>query len=540
MEPRVLVTAGVIALGLLSQQQPPAQQPPTAQQQPPPQQRPPQPQQPPTFRTGAELVRVDVTVLDRSGRPVSNLEAGDFVVFEDGVPQQIQTFQLVQFDGKHGPDEDLTLTIGPRDNRNDQLAREDVRLFLVFWDEYHILPDHQEKFLRDELVKFLRTMVNPTDFVAIMDPWTPMSHLTFSRDRYRLDMQSRALRGRKGILIPRNVAEENHFRMENRVPFVREQVSLTALKSAIAHLGTLREGRKTLLYISQEFGLGRDTHSWAMEVIRAANAENVAIYSINPQGLEVNQSNFRTGLLASIAHETGGESFVSNSPTVAFGRAVTHASASYLLGYAPSPLHQDGRFHKIEVKVRRGGVQVRARSGYLAPEASQKEAARAAAKEAELPAPIEAAFTELVRLTRPDGEDHARDVDTILVPETPSPALSVTAPLVWLVRKPADLKAAQSDPPPAAHAGREFVRTDRILMRIAVEGELAADASLTVGLIDRRGKRLTDLPFTRSEPGWTLDLPLHSISRGEYLIAVEAAAADHRSTAYVPIRIKDR
>jgi VWFA-related protein len=518
MDPRVLLAAGMVAAGLLAQQ--------------PPQQ--------PTFRTRAELVRVDVTVLDRSGKPLPNLTADDFTVFEDGVPQRIQTFQFLEFTGAYGPDEDLTLTIGPRDNRNDQLAREDVRLFLVFWDEYHILPNHQETFLRDELTGFVRTMVHPTDFVALMDPWTPMSHLEFSRDRYRLANQIRALRGRQGVLIPRNGAEENHFRMQNRVPFVREQVSLTALKSAIAHLGALREGRKTLVYLSQEFGLGRDTSAWAMDVMREANAANVAIYAIDPRGIEVGRSTFRTGLLASIAHGTGGESFVTNSPAVAFRRAVTQSSASYLLGYEPSPLRHDGQFHEIDVKVKGGGLQVRARNGYHAPDAAQIEAAQEATEKAELPAPIDAAFTGLVRVPRPDSEEQPGEVATVLVPETPSPALSVAAPTLWVVRTPADLKRAHSDPPPAAYAGREFARTERILMRFVVEGQLAATASVSVGLIDRRGKRLTDLPFTRTPTGWLLDLPLQSISRGEYLIAVEADAEGQRSTAYVPIRISDR
>lgn len=526
MDPRVLLVTAVLAAGLLAQQ-PPAGL--LAQQAP---------QQPP-FRTRAELVRVDVTVLDRNGKPLPNLAADDFTVFEDGVPQKIQAFQFLEFTGEYGPDEDLTMTIGSRDGRNDQLARDDVRLFLVFWDEYHILPLQQDAFLRDELTGFVRTMVNPTDFVAIMDPWTPMSHLEFSRDRYRLANQIRALRGRQGVLIPRNGAEENHF-SQGSVPFVREQVSLSALKSAIAHLGALREGRKTIVYLSQEFSLGRDTNTWAMDVMREANAANVAIYSINPRGLEVGRSNFRSGLMASIAHGTGGESLVTNSPAIAFRRAVTQSSASYLLGYEPSPLRNDGAFHKIEVKVKGSGLQIRARNGYHAPDAAQIAAAREADKKAELPAPIDAAFTGLVRVPRPNSEQQPAEVPTVLVPETPSPALSVAAPALWVVRTPADLKRVHSDTPPASYAGREFSRSERILMRIVVEGQLAATASVSIGLIDRRGKRLTDLPFTRTPAGWLLDLPLQSIARGEYLIGVEAEAEGQHSMAYVPIRIQDR
>jgi VWFA-related protein len=483
---------------------------------------------------------VDDTLLQSNGTLVRNLRVEDFVVFEDGVPQKIQAFQFVEFTGAHGPEEDLTMTIGPRDGRQDELAREDVRLFVVFWDEYHIRPNIQENFLRGELTKFLRTMLNATDLVAIMDPWTPMSHLVFSRDRYWLAEQVRTLRGRQGILTPRNGAEENHFRMFQSVPYVREQVALTALKSAIAYLGTLRDARKTLLYISQEFGLGRDTTTWSTELIRAANAENVAIYVINPRGLDTYRSNFRGGLLASIAHESGGESYVSNSPAVAIQRAVAQAGGSYVLGYSPTPLRQDGKFHKIEVKVKGDGYQVRARSGYVAPDATQKAAARAAAKEGELPTPIAAAFAELVRVARSSPEDNSYAAKTVFSPEELSPTLSVRPPVVWLVRTPADLKATQSETPPPAYTGREFSAKDRIIMRIAVDGDAAPTASISIGLVSRRGKRLTDLPFTSTNGGWLLDLPLSSIARGEYLIAIDATAGDHRASAYVPIRVESR
>jgi hypothetical protein len=64
-----------------------------------------------------------------------------------------------------------------------KLAREDVRLFVVFWDEYHIRPQIQEPPFAANWRSFSRTMLNATDLVAIMDPRTPMSHLVFSRDR---------------------------------------------------------------------------------------------------------------------------------------------------------------------------------------------------------------------------------------------------------------------------------------------------------------------------------------------------------------------
>jgi hypothetical protein len=49
-------------------------------------------QAPPQFRTWTTLVPVDVRVLDRNGKPITDLTQADFTVFEDGVPQTISHF----------------------------------------------------------------------------------------------------------------------------------------------------------------------------------------------------------------------------------------------------------------------------------------------------------------------------------------------------------------------------------------------------------------------------------------------------------------
>src|SRR5262245_51745105 len=50
------------------------------------------PPQAPTFRGATNLVAVDVRVLDRDGKPVTDLTQSEFVVLEDGRPQQIRQF----------------------------------------------------------------------------------------------------------------------------------------------------------------------------------------------------------------------------------------------------------------------------------------------------------------------------------------------------------------------------------------------------------------------------------------------------------------
>ena len=133
-----LVAAVAAAVTLGAHQPPPAQPPPAqppATQQPPP---PPPPQQPPpVFRAGTNQVRVDVTVLDRKGEPVTDLTKDDFDVREDGIPQTIDTIKLVEASGE-APEDDTSLPIRSPQHAAVEAARDDIRVFVIFWDEYHI------------------------------------------------------------------------------------------------------------------------------------------------------------------------------------------------------------------------------------------------------------------------------------------------------------------------------------------------------------------------------------------------------------------
>src|SRR5262245_11603463 len=120
-----MVAAGAGQASQQAAQQPPATgQPATADQSPP---------RPPVFRGGANLVRVDVTVTNNHGDPVTNLTQADFEVSEDGVPQTIQSFELVRSTGE--PNDDRSLPIRSPQHAAYEASREDVRLFLIFWDE---------------------------------------------------------------------------------------------------------------------------------------------------------------------------------------------------------------------------------------------------------------------------------------------------------------------------------------------------------------------------------------------------------------------
>ncbi len=128
------------------------------------------------------------------------------------------------------------------------------------------------------------------------------------------------------------------------------------------------------------------------EILSAANRSNVTIHTLDPRGL---RSQAPSDVLWRLSGETGGRAIVN---TNSFDRGLDHvvddASAYYLLAYAPTRGAADGKFHELQVRVRRKGLRVLARKGYWAP--SQAELATATVPEA--PAEVTSALRSLAEV----------------------------------------------------------------------------------------------------------------------------------------------
>jgi len=584
----------------------PAGQPGADSQQQPPK---------PVFRTGAELVRVDVAVLDRKGVPVTSLTAADFELEEDGVAQEIRTFQFIQNTGQPEKEDDVSLTIRSRSHAASEASKDNVRLFLIFWDEYHIGQMVSANRARSYLMQFVRTAFGPTDIVGFMDPLTPIDAIKFTRDRLELAEQVRRLVGRSGVYVPTRSGVEDAHLQQGDVERLRSEVTVSAVQSAAVHLGGIRDGRKALIVISEGLrGIQRDSTRLMTDLIRAANDNNTAIYAVDPRGL--GQQRFPS-IWESVAGDTGGDYYRSNDLDKAFRQVVVESSGFYLLGYAPTDRRLDGRFHKIKVRVKPSGLDVRARAGYWAPSVAEIERARTKAAEAEIPADMVQALSELpgtnarkavdfwvgtaldsgrqiVRLSwvpralvspgsakpaqvtavatrgetrvfegavdssgasfpAPPGalkvtftvEDSIkeiidRDVRTIEVPDPSAAALWVTSPALFRSQNAREFRSLDRGPNALPFPGREFERTDRLIIRFEVQGTAASTATVSARIISRWGKDLAELPFLPRPDAagpYEIDLPLSSVARGDYLIAMAASAGTDRARAIVPIRV---
>ena len=332
----------------------------------------------PIFRAGTDLVRVDVTVTERGDEPVADLKIEDFEVTEDNVPQVVETLKFIQVDGTRRSDLDEPLEIRSKEHAILEAAREDVRLFAIFLDDYHIAKRPEITLpLRDALTKFVNQL-GPNDLVALMEPLTTLYDLKYTRSKPELLARIRNFEGRYGETFPvKSAIEEAQLTQRNWME-LRSGVTLSALKALATQMGGLREGRKSIIFFSQGPGVrpGSPNDQLMREIDEAANRGNVTIHVVDPRPL--GSVGFGgDNVLRRLAADTGGRAIVNtNAPMEQLKGVMSDASAYYLIGYSPTRRNNDGKFHEIKVRVKRRGVRVTARPGYWA--ASEKELTAAA------------------------------------------------------------------------------------------------------------------------------------------------------------------
>ena len=445
-----LALCGAVLLAQQSAPPQPAAQTPSPQR-PEDQQAPPRSQQP--IRTGINFVRVDVIVSDGKGEPVTDLKAEDFSVAEDGKPQKIESFSLVKIDNAIQTEERPAARIRSDYDEEREATRPDVRLFVIVLDDYHVRLGNSMA-VRRPLIEFLQNSVGPADMVALMYPLTPIEDIRFSRDKDALIGAIEKFEGRKFDYRPRNPMEERYaYYPAAVVERLRNQLTMGALKAAAFRMGALREGRKSIIFVSEGFtatlppqlndpvssmpGLGNpargrttpdnaqgdrveffntvDLNSEMRDVFEVANRQNTSIYPVDPRGLgafeyDINETvgmqtdrralNSSLDTLRVLADNTDGRAILNrNDLAVGMKQIIRDSSAYYLLGYNSTQAPTDGKFHKIEVKVARRGVDVRARKGYWAYTA--EDAARALAPPApEPPSAVTAALNAIAEPAR--------------------------------------------------------------------------------------------------------------------------------------------
>ena len=445
LTPRWIVLAMLLTIVVVTghAQQPAPALPDDAQQAPrdqpdpavDPDQDEPQTEPVPVFRSEINFIRVDTIVTDDDGNHVADLDVSDFEVYEDGELQTVETFDRVEIGAVPEPGARPPTQLSNRNDDEREAARSDVRVFVIFFDDYHVRFENAQR-ASMQLTQFLENNLRPADLVAVMYPLTPVSELRFTRNHRSVISQVEDFFGRKYDYEPRNMFEQQYWQYPvETVELVRNQVSLSALNGLMVRLGGLREGRKSVLLVSEGYtnyvppqlrntdgqynpyrfdpnaaeSVYERTHQLFTDaglvlrlrrLFQAANRFNTSIYSLDPRGLAMGEYDlsqpdiaYRTNrrvlrttqdTLHVLSEQTDGRAIVNRNDLVpGLQQMMRDSSAYYLLGYTSSGAPIDGRFHEIEVRVKRDDVQVRSRKGYWA--VTERDVERALSTEADAP-----------------------------------------------------------------------------------------------------------------------------------------------------------
>lgn len=405
----------VVAATLLASQTPSATPPATGQR--------PSPTAPPvTYGVEVTLVEVDAVVTDGDGRVVRDLRKEDFEIFENGRPQTIDRVSFVEIPieraGRRAPAQ------RPRADVQTNLQRFDGRLYVLLLDDMQTSPPRAGR-IKSAARRFVSESLEPGDLAAVVHvSGSGAANQDFTSDARLLLASIERFQGRKVRSETLNRIDEfNRLRQLKSGPQSGPQPAISvdpaeakdpedaaraydarrAFESIAAvsrRLTAVRGRRKALVWFGEAvaynmFDLSRTQAPIVLESARAAVAAatraNLVIYGVDARGLaglgeetaqltavgidpasNLGASGLQEELrrsqdnLRKVSNDTGGFAVVNTDEFAhAFERVVMENSAYYLLGYHPAS-GGDGTYRKIDVKVRRPGVSVRARSGYLA------------------------------------------------------------------------------------------------------------------------------------------------------------------------------
>jgi Ca-activated chloride channel family protein len=292
---------------------------------PPPPQVPGGTPQRPAFRAGVDIVSLNVTVQDTASHYVTDLEQGEFSIFEDGVKQEISFF-----------------------NRRQQ----PIALSLLL-DSSASMEDKLED-LQNAAKSFVKRL-KPNDIAQVVDFDSRVEiRQTFSGNLAELD----AAIGK--------TSAGGSTSLHNAI-----YIALKELRKVRAV--SEEDVRRQALVV---FSDGEDTSSLISfdEVLDLAKRSETAIYTIALRGVDTQTKGFREAefVMRQLAQETGGRSFFPSridELTSVYAQIADELASQYTIGYTSKNGRRDGAFRRIVVQTTRQGMTPRTKKGYFAPTA---------------------------------------------------------------------------------------------------------------------------------------------------------------------------
>ena len=396
--PPLALLLTLVSLGLSASSQAPAQAPKA------------------TFKSGLDLVVVNVVVRDKDGALVRGLTRDDFVVLEDGKPQTVSSFDFEEIENASLPSMATTTVLGaiaqparpsaPAAPASGEIApavdMKDRRLIVLFYDLGSMQPEEVSRAVQSGR-DYVEKKMAPADVLAVVSLTTALTvDQDFTADRQALLSSLNRLSPVEGSgaaaatdteIAPDTgnafVADDTEFNIFNTD---RRLDALRAVADVLAGI----EQKKSVVYFSGGVTQsGMDNQAAVRALVDRAVRANVSIYAADTRGLaalpaggDASTASVRgTGAfsgrsmtsqresfsaaqdtLTTIAEDTGGKAFFDvNEFSEVFDKVVADTSSYYLLGYTSTNPARDGRFRRIRVSLKQPGLKLEFRSGYYAP-----------------------------------------------------------------------------------------------------------------------------------------------------------------------------
>lgn len=508
----------------------------------------------PVFRTGIDVIQVDVSVLDRHRRPVRGLTAEDFVVLENGVPQTVVGFVPIDV-----PEPDPIAATWQREVTPDVQVNElgDGRLFAIVMDDATIPPDPQLVRRARSIARGVIERLGPSDLAAVIFTRDNRHAVDFTRDRARLFAAVDKMSG--GFAYAGQRPSDDHYWFFS---------SIRTLGQVSTYLRTVPQRRKAIVYVStgvpvdpeaasEAVAIGARVgslaeHDLATELVQntqetfttvlqdtflRAQHGNVNIYALDPSGVGGLNFYFQSqtllsadpfvagasqrGMVAGLQMSRLNQEFLQTVSEQSGGRAVINAnsfdegiaqifrenSSYYLIGYQSTRPPGDRTVRRVEVRVDRPGVEVRTRSAY---------------------------FDQTRPVLPADASPDIRLTNALagILPD-PDVQMQATAAPFW---RPGRAEAAVAvtiglrQPAPVSSAAEVPETIDLLASAYTVDGRPRASQRKTVRLIARTGEPLIyDLVTTMDlEPG-----------RYQLRLAAESALLDKSGSVYYELEVPD-
>jgi VWFA-related protein len=279
----------------------------------------------PSFRSGIDIVSLNVTVTDGSNHYVTDLAEGEFSVFEDGIKQNITFFSRRQ---------------------------QPIALSLLL-DSSASMEQHLGT-LQTAATNFIKKL-KPNDIGQVID-FDSRVEIRQGFTGNQADLQAAIEQTNAGGSTSLHNAIYIALKELRKVKAVNEE-----------------DVRRQALIV---FSDGEDTSSLVSfeEVLDLAKRSETAIYAIALRGNDVQAKGFREAefVMRTLAQETGGRAFFPariEDLSGVYAQIADELASQYTIGYTSGNQRRDGAWRRLVVQVARANITPRTKKGYYAPTA---------------------------------------------------------------------------------------------------------------------------------------------------------------------------